>query len=87
MLRQPILFPFQGGFPVSFRYLSVEAIPIRGSMMIDLKREALRRTAHLQKAEEILEGWVPSRTEHAAQALLVYLQLPGNIGIDSVAFR
>jgi hypothetical protein len=55
------------------------AVPVYGSTVTDLKRKALRRTAHLQKAEEILEGRVPFRTEHAAHALLVYLQFPGNI--------
>jgi hypothetical protein len=49
-------------------------------MVTDLKRKALRRTAHLQKAEEIFEGRIPFRTEHTAQALLVDLQFSGDIG-------
>jgi hypothetical protein len=43
----------QGDFPDSFRWLPAEAVPFHGSMVTALKREALRRTAHLQKAEKI----------------------------------
>ena len=56
------------------------AVLFHVSMVTDLKCESLRRTAHLKKAEEILKCRVPFRTEHAAQALLIDLQFPGNIG-------
>ena len=71
-------------FPYSLKACFAEVIPwprhFLESMVADLKREVLHRTAHFQKAEKIFEGWVSFWTEHAAQALLVYLQLPGNIG-------
>ena len=44
-----------------------------GSMLTDLKREVLRGAAHLQEAQEILQGRVPFRAEHATQALFVDL--------------
>ena len=48
------------------------------SMVTNLECEALRRTAYLEKAEEVLEGRISLRTQHAAQTLLVDLQFSGD---------
>ena len=51
---------------LSFRFTDQSGFPSRaGSMVTDLERKAFRRTAYLQKAEEILEGWVSFRSPSA----------------------
>ncbi len=49
-------------------------------VLTDLELETLRRTAHLETAQEVLEGRVSLRAEHAAEALLVHLQFAGDFG-------